>query len=141
MRIAEVLRPLPIPDLGHILQMLTDIVVVALELLVEEVDGILSLQTKTGDMLQCIERKVEPAHFIQNHHVEGRRGRSAIHVAVYMKAAFIGAPMNEGMNEPAIVVEGEDHRRRLGKERVERHFVHPVRMLVGKHQSHQDRQR
>jgi hypothetical protein len=62
-------------------------------------------------MLQCVERKVEAAHFIQNHHVKGRGGCSLIHIAVHMEARFIGAPMNQRMNEPAIVVEGEDHRR------------------------------
>ena len=135
--IAEVLCPLPVPDLRHILQIFADIVVVALQFLVEEVDGFLGLQTEARDVLQCIERKMEAAHFIENHHVEWCRGRSAVHIAVYMEAAFIGASVNQGMNEPAIVVEGEDHRRFFGEERVERHFVHPVRMLVGEHQSHQ----
>jgi len=37
--ITEVLRPLPVPDLGHVLEVLADIVVVALQFLVEEVDG------------------------------------------------------------------------------------------------------
>jgi len=88
-------------------------------------------------MLQCVERKMEAAHFVQNHHVEGRCGRSVIHVAMHMEAAFIGAPVNKRVNEPAIVMEGKDHRRCLSKKRVERHFVHAVRMLVWEHQSHQ----
>ena len=54
-----------------------------------------------------------------------------------MKTSFIGTPVNQGMNEPAIVVEGKDHGRLLCEQRVERHFVHPVRMLVWEHQSHQ----
>ena len=62
--IAEVLRPLPISDLRHILKMFADIVVVTLQFLVEEVDRILRLQTKTGYVLQRIQCKVEAAHFI-----------------------------------------------------------------------------
>jgi len=62
--ITEVLRPLPVPDLRHILQMLTDIVVVALQFQVEEVDRILRLLTKTGYVLQRIQCKVEAAHFV-----------------------------------------------------------------------------
>src|ERR1035438_7847283 len=104
--------------------MCSDIVVVAIQLLVEEVDRVLPLQTKTGYVLQRIQCKVEAAHFVQNHHVEWRGGRTAVHVPVHMEAAFIGAPVNKSMNEPAIVVEGEDHWRRLSKERIERHFVH-----------------
>src|ERR1039458_8399708 len=86
--IAKVLRPLPVSDLRHILQVFTDIVVVALQFLIKEVDGILGLQTEARDMLQCVERKVEAAHFIENHHVEWSGGRSAVHVAVHMEAAF-----------------------------------------------------
>ncbi len=86
--IAEVLRPLPVPDLGHILQLFTDIVVVALQFLVEEVDCMLRLQTKARDVLQCIERKMEAAHFVENHHVEWRGGRTTVHVAVHMEAAL-----------------------------------------------------
>jgi len=43
--ITEVLRPLPVPDLGHVLEVLADIVVVALQFLVEEVDGAVGCQT------------------------------------------------------------------------------------------------
>ena len=86
-------------------------------------------------MLQCVERDVEAAHFVKNHHIEWCGRCSAVQVAVHMEAAFIGAPVNKSMNEPAIVVEGEDHRRCLGKERVERHFVHPVRCCQGTSES------
>src|SRR5664279_1373922 len=122
--ITEVLCPLPVPDLRHILQVLTDIVVVALQFLVEEVDSILGLQTEARDMLQCVERKVEAAHFIENHHVEWRGGRSVVHIAMDVESRLIGASMNQGMNEPAIIVEGENHWRLLSEECVERHFVH-----------------
>jgi len=44
-------------------------------------------------MLQRVERQVETAHFVENHHVEWRGGRSAVHVAVNMEAALIGAPV------------------------------------------------
>jgi hypothetical protein len=70
-----------------------------------------SLHAKPRDVLQCIQRKVEAAHFIQHDHVERSGGRAVIHITVHMEAAFIGAPMNQGVNEPAIVVEGEDHGR------------------------------
>src|SRR6202034_1338235 len=36
--IAEVLRPLPVPDFGHILKVFADIVVVAMQFLVEQFD-------------------------------------------------------------------------------------------------------
>ena len=35
---------------------------------------------------------------------------------MHMEAAFISTSVSQRMNEPAIVMEGEDHRRRLGKE-------------------------
>ena len=135
--ITKVLRPLPVSDLRHILEMLADIVVVALQFLVEEVDGILGLQPEAGNMLQCIERQVEAAHFIENHHVEWSCGRPLIHVAVHMETALIGAPVHKGMNQPAVVVEREYNRRLLSEERIERHFVHAVRVFIWKHQGHQ----
>jgi hypothetical protein len=44
--IAEVLGPLPVTDLRHIFEMLSNIVVVALQFLIEKVDSIFSLQMK-----------------------------------------------------------------------------------------------
>ena len=41
--ITEILRPLPVSDLRHILEVLANIVVVALQLLFEEVGGLLGL--------------------------------------------------------------------------------------------------
>ncbi len=88
-------------------------------------------------MLQCVECKMKAAHFIENHHVEWRGGCSVIHITVHVEANFIRTPVHQRMNEPSIVVKGEDDGCLLGEQRVERHFVHPVRMLVWEHQSHQ----
>jgi len=47
------------------------------------------------------------------------------------ESGFHWSAMNQRMNEPAVVVEGEDYWRRLGEQRVERHLIHPMRMLIG----------
>src|ERR1039458_2958665 len=88
-------------------------------------------------MLQCVDSKVKTAHLIQHHHVKRRRCCALIHVAAYMETAFIGAPVNHGVNEPAIIVEGEDDRCVFGEERVKGHVVHPMRMIVRHHQTSQ----
>src|SRR6202044_1120477 len=124
-RIAEVCCRLPISDLRHILQMFTDKFVVAAKLLVEETYCILGLQAKARYVLQRVKRKVKAAHFVEHNHVKRSCGRSAVYITVHMEAAFIGAAMNQGMNEPAIIVEGKDHGRCFGEESVEGHFIHP----------------
>src|ERR1035441_6660696 len=88
-------------------------------------------------MLQCVDGQVETAHLVQHYHVERRRGRALIHVAAHMEAGFIRAPMNHRVNEPAIVVEGEDDMCVFGEELVEGHVFHPMRMIVRHHQSGQ----
>src|SRR5579871_3716894 len=118
-RIAEVRRPLPVPDLGHILQVPADVVVMLIQLLSKQLDCIRRLQTKPRNMLQRIESEVKAAHFVQHHHVEGRGGCTAVHVTMHVEAAFIGAPMNEGMNEPAIVMKGKYYWSTLREDSVE----------------------
>jgi len=117
--------------------MLPNIVVVFVELSVEHIDYVGNLGTQPWDILQRVDGKVKTTHLIQHHHIE-RRGRCAVvHIAANVEAVFIGAPMHHRMNEPAIVVEGEDDRRVLGEERVEGHVVHSMRMLVGHHENTQ----
>ena len=87
--IAEILGPLPVPDLRHILQVLANIVVMFIQLLAKESDCIRSLQAKPGYVLERIQRQVEAAHFVQHYHVEWSCGRSLVHIAMYMEAAFI----------------------------------------------------
>ena len=70
-------------------------------------------------MLQRVKREVESAHLIQNDHVERSSCCSLVYISVHMEAALIGAPMNQRMNEPAIVVECENHGCFFGEERIE----------------------
>src|ERR1017187_1324318 len=88
-------------------------------------------------MLQCVDSKVKTTHLIQHYHVERRRCCALIHVAAYMETAFIGAPVNHGVNEPAIVVKREVDRCVFGEERVKGHVVHSMRMIVRHHQNAQ----
>ncbi|EGH44211.1 hypothetical protein PSYPI_18171, partial [Pseudomonas syringae pv. pisi str. 1704B] len=48
-----------------------------------------------------------------------------------MKARFVGAAMNHGMDHPGRTVIGEHHRRLTGKQGLERHMIHAVRPIFG----------
>src|SRR5664279_1385034 len=99
--------------------MLTNLVMMFVKLCVEHPDCIRRLHTETRDVLQCVQRKVEAAHFVQNNHVKRCCGRTLVNISVHMETPLIGASVHQGMNEPAIIMEGEDHRRTRGEERVE----------------------
>src|ERR1700733_9416599 len=136
-RLTEVGGPMPVPYLWHILQVLPDIFVVLEQLTVEHIDCIRGFHTQPWDMLECLQSKMETAHFIEDDHVK-RRGRgSTVHVAAHVEAALIGTSVNHAVDEPPVVVEGEHDGRMLGKERVERHVVHPMRMVIRHHQGGQ----
>jgi len=132
--LAEIRRPLPVPDLGHIFQMLSNVVVVFVQLSIEHVDHVRSIGTKPGDILQGVDGDVIAAHFVQHDHVEWGGGCALIHKAAHMEASLVGAAMNHAVNEPAIVVEGENNVHSFGEERIEGHVVHAMRVIVRAHQ-------
>jgi hypothetical protein len=75
--------------------------------LAEDLDCVDSLQTKPQNVLQCIQRKADAPYSIQNYHIKRSSGCTLAHINMHMKAFFVGAPVNQGMNELAIVMEGE----------------------------------
>ena len=133
-RFTEVSRPMPISDLRHIFEMLSNILMMFVQLSVEHIDYVGSLGAQSWNILQSVDGKVETTHLIQHNHIE-RRGRcTAVHITAHVEAALIRSPMHHRMNQPAIVMKCKDDRRVLGEERVERHVVHSMRMLVGHHE-------
>ncbi len=80
---------------------------------------------------------MKTTHLVEHDHVERRGSRTLVHVTAHVKAGFIRAPVNHRVDEPAIVVGGEDDRRILGEQRDERHVIHSMRMIVRADQSHQ----
>ena len=76
-RLAEILRPTPIPNLRHVLKMLPDVRVMLVQFPVEHVDRIRRLRAQPRHMLQRINRQMEAAHLVEHHHIE-RRGRRAL---------------------------------------------------------------
>jgi hypothetical protein len=135
---AEIDCPLPISDLGHLLKVLANVVVMFIEFSADHLDCVGSLHAKPRDMLQCIEHKMEAAHFVEHDHVERCGCRTLVDIIMPAEASFMRATVNQGVNEPSIVVEGEDHGRTFSEERVEEHLVHPVQMFVWIHQSFND---
>src|SRR5665213_603923 len=91
-RITEVRRPLPVPNLGHILQMLANVVVMFIQLLSEQLDCSRCLHTNPRNVLQCVQRKVKTAHFVEHYHVERCGGRSTVHITVYMDCLLYTSP-------------------------------------------------
>src|ERR1700728_3601493 len=91
----EVRRPLPVLDLWHVFKVLTDVVVMFIELPAEHLDCIRSLHAKAGDVFQCVQRKMKAAHFVEHDHVKRCGGRTLVIITMNMEAAFIGGTMNK----------------------------------------------
>src|ERR1700691_982338 len=88
---AEIVCPLPISDLGHVLKVLANVVVMFIELSAEHLDCVGSLHAKPRDVLQSIERQVKAAHFVEHDHVEWCCCRTLVDVTMHVKASLMGA--------------------------------------------------
>ena len=131
---AEISRPVPIPDLGHVFEVLANVLMMFVELRIEEFGDFFRSRAQPRDMLECFDGKVVAAHLIEDDHVERRGRRTPVHVASDVEARFIGPGVNHRVDDPAIVMEREDDVGILREELVERHVVQAVRMIVGHHQ-------
>src|ERR1700722_6433407 len=93
-RIAEILRPTPIPDFRQILEMLADVRVMLVELPVEHIDRIGGLRTEPRHMLERVNSQMEAAHLVHHHHVEGSGGGAHVVEAADVEAGFVGAAVD-----------------------------------------------
>ena len=134
---AEISRPVPIPDLGHVFEVLANVLMMFVELRIEEFGDFFRSRTQPRDMFERFDGQMVAAHLVEDDHVERRGRRASVHVASDVEARFIGPGVNHRVDDPAIVMEREDDVDVLGEEFVEGHVVQAVRMIVGHHQGAQ----
>lgn len=128
---------MPILYFGHVLKVLANVDVMLVKLPVEHVNNIRDSRAQSRNIFERIDGQMEPAEFVEDHHVKRSGGRSLIDEATHVKTTFVGAAVNNTVNGPTIAVERKDYRCIARKEIFEGDIVHAVRMVVGTRQNTQ----
>src|SRR5579863_4388773 len=109
-RICKVLRPVPIPYLWHVFEVLANVDMVLVKLPVEHVNDVRYLRPQSRNIFKRIDRQMEPAEFIEDHHVKRGGRRPLIDEAAHMKTAFVRTAMHNAVNGPTVGMERKNHR-------------------------------
>ena len=80
---------------------------------------------------------METVQIVQDHHVEGGRGRALLLVAAHVQVLVVGAAIGQAVDQPRVAVEREDDRPVFREEGVEVLVAQPVRVLGVRLQLHE----
>src|SRR5262245_40709006 len=111
--------PLPARDLGHVVTIPADVLLMVNELVADRLLGIGCTCPELGHAVDHVADQVEAVQFVEHAHVEWRRGGALLPVAAHVYVVVARSPVGEAVNEPRIAVEGEDDRLGCGEQRVE----------------------
>src|SRR5262245_4529797 len=100
--------PFPIGDLGHIVAVSANKLLVLNELVANCLLGICSSRSKLRHAVDHVAYQVEAIELIHHAHVERRAGRTLFFVAAHVKVPMARPPVGKPMNEPRVAVEGEN---------------------------------
>src|SRR6476620_10981589 len=131
------LIPLPVGDLGHVLSVLGDILLVLKQLLSYRLFGIGGAGSKLRQAINDVAEKMKSIEIVHHHHVERRACRAFFLVAAHVQILVVCPPVRESMDQPGVAVEGEHDRLVLGEERNELPVTQAMRMLALRLQSQQ----
>src|SRR5215467_11070607 len=129
--------PRPTRDLGHIVPVTGDVLLVLDELVANCLLGISGARTELGDTIDHIADEVETVEFVHDAHIERRTGGAFLLVAAHMQVVMTVSPVGQAVNEPRISMEGKDDRLVRGKQRIVFMIIQAVRMLARRLQLHE----
>ena len=131
------MTPLPVGDLGHVLSVLGDVLLVLKQLVPYRLLGIGGAGPELRQPINDVAEEVKPIEIVHHHHVERRARRAFFLVAAHVQVLVVGPPVREPMDQPGVAVEGEHDRLVLGEERIEVLVRQAMRVLALRLQFHQ----
>ena len=136
-RRSRLLPPPPAGDLGHIVAVPGDELLVVDELVADRLLGVGGPRPELRHAVDHVAHQVEAIEIVQHAHVERRRGGALFLVAAHMDVVVARAPVGQPVNEPRVAMEGEDDRLVGREQRVEIVIRETVRVLARGLQLHQ----
>ena len=83
--------PLPVPDFGHVLAVLVDVLLVLDKLILELLLQVDALVAGLRQAVDAVHHQVETVQIVQHRHVEGRGDGTFFLVAADVEIAVVGA--------------------------------------------------
>ena len=123
------LLPLPVADLGQILTVFGDILLVLNELIPHLLQQIGTAVAQLGQMLDHIHHQMEPVDVVLDTHIKGRGDGTLLHVAADMEVLVV-AVRGQLVDQLGIAVEGKNDGLILGEQAVVIHIAEAVGMIV-----------
>ena len=111
--------PSPIPDLRHILAILSDVLLVFDQAVADVLFDVGGLWSQAFYAVDYVGDEVEAVEVVHHHHVEWRRRGALLFVAAHMQVLMVGAAVGQAVDQPRVAVVGEDDRLVGGEEVVE----------------------
>src|SRR5262249_44859892 len=105
---SSILPPPPMRDLGHIIAVAGDVVLMVDELVAHDLLGIRSPRAQLRQSVNNVVHQVKAIEMIQYTNVEGSRGGSLFLVAAHMYVVVACAPIGQSVNEPWIAMKCKD---------------------------------
>src|SRR3974390_2859467 len=122
--------PSPARDLGHVVAVLANELLMVDELVSDRLLGISRPRPKLWYAVDHIAHQVEAIEIVEHAHVEGC-GRCAFFlVAAHMNVIVAIAPVGQSVNQPRVTVKGKDDGLVCRKENVKLAIRDAMRMLV-----------
>src|ERR1700733_2996873 len=131
------IRPLPVPDLRHILPVLEHIARMLDEGVAKLLFDVSRGDAKAGHPLDHLDRQMKPVELVQHDHVEGRGGGTLFLETTNMHSGMVGPAIGQAMDQVGIAVIGEDHRLVAGEHPIKVAVAEAMRMLFFRLQRHQ----
>jgi len=129
--------PFPVGDLGHIVAVPTNELLVFDELVANRLLGVRGSRSELRHPVDYVAHQVEAIEFIQHAHVEWRARGTLFFVAAHVEVAVARSPVGKPVNEPRVAVEGEDDWFVSSEQRVEIVIREAMRMLARRLQLHE----
>src|SRR5262249_1693197 len=115
----RLLSPLPAGELGHVVTIADDELLVVDELVADRLLGVGGPRPKLRHTVDHVAYQVEAIEIVQHAHVEGCRGGALFLVAAHVNVVMTRSPVGQPVNERRVTVESEDDRLVGSEQRIE----------------------
>ena len=133
--------PCPAADLGRILAVLVDVLLVIDKRIADRLFCIGRARAQLRHAVNHVLHQVKTVQIVEHAHVEGRGRCPFFLVAAHVEIVMIGAPIGQAMNQPRVAVKSKNDRLVGGEQRIEILVAQSVRVLAAAAAASSDRPR